>query len=293
MMQKKKKKLHNGAGKQLTATISVALVLLILGIVGLLAIGTRSVTDNIKENLGFTLVMKEDASEADINSLKQAFTGSEYVSSFTFLSSADILRQEEELMGIAIEDVVGVNPYQPEFNVKVKAQWANGDSITMITERLSSHRGVDNAVTHTEMVDEINTNIRVITMVLLAVAVALLTVSFVLINNTVRLTIYSRRFLLHTMQLVGATPGFIRRPIIVRNVINGIVAAVVAILLLEGVMWIINSDPQTSHEIDGALPTESVVLIFAGMVLAGALICGLAALMATNKYLRRNYDELF
>lgn len=292
-MSKKKKKLFSGLGKQITATVSVALVLLILGIVGALAIATGRITDNIKENLGFTLVLDDNIAESDVNSLKQRFTTADYVASYSYLSREEILRQEEELVGFDIESTVGANPYQPEFNIKVKAAWANGDSIDKAVASLSELDGVDHAVTHTEMVDDINRNIRAISMVLLAVAVALLVISFVLINNTVRLTIYSRRFLLHTMQLVGATEGFIRKPILLRNMVSGLIAAVIAIGLLTGIFFLINSDPQTSQEIGRALPAADIAVIFAGMIVAGLLICGLAAWFATNKYLRQDYDDLF
>lgn len=292
-MSKKKKKPFSGLGKQITATVSVALVLLILGIVGSLAIAAGRITDNIKENLGFTLVLDDNISESDVNSLKQRFTAADYVASYSFLSREEILQQEEKLVGFDIESTVGANPYQPEFNIKVKAAWANGDSIAAAVASLEKLDGVDHGVMHTEMVDDINRNIRTISMVLLAVAAALLVISFVLINNTVRLTIYSRRFLLHTMQLVGATEGFIRKPILVRNMLSGLIAAFIAGALLSGILFLVNSDPQTSQEIGRALPAADMLLIFGGMLFAGLLICALAAWFATNKYLRQDYDDLF
>lgn len=292
-MSKKKKKPFSGLGKQITATVSVALVLLILGIVGSLAIAAGRITDNIKENLGFTLVLDDNISESEVNSLKQRFTAADYVASYSFLSREEILQQEEKLVGFDIESTVGANPYQPEFNIKVKAAWANGDSIAAAVASLEKLDGVDHGVMHTEMVDDINRNIRTISMVLLAVAAALLVISFVLINNTVRLTIYSRRFLLHTMQLVGATEGFIRKPILVRNMLSGLIAAFIAGALLSGILFLVNSDPQTSQEIGRALPAADMLLIFGGMLFAGLLICALAAWFATNKYLRQDYDDLF
>lgn len=292
-MENRKKKNRAGIGKQITATVSVALVLLILGIVGSLAIATRSITDNIKENLGFTLIIDESATEPQIDQLKQRFTSAPYVASYSYMSADDILQQEETVVGFDIDEVIGVNPYQPEFNVKVKSQFANADSLKAITGELAALPQVDHPVVHTEMVNDINSNIRAVSMVLVAIAAALLIISFVLINNTVRLTIYSHRFILYTMQLVGATAAFIRRPIIWRNIVCGIIAALLAIAMLVGIRFLIDSDPQTKGEIGTALPWGDLAIIFAGMVALGVIICGLASYLATNKYLRQDYDDLF
>ncbi len=292
-MSKKKHNLFSGFGKQITATVSVALVLLILGIVGTLAIATGRITDNIKENLGFTLVLDDNIAENEINKLKQQFTTADYVASYSFLSREDILKQEEELVGFDIESVVGTNPYQPEFNIKVKAEYANSDSISKAVDLLEKFDGVDHAVTHIKLVDDINRNINNVSMVLLAIALALLVISFVLINNTVRLTIYSRRFLLHTMQLVGATESFIRRPILWRNMLSGLIASIIAMGLLWGIILFVKSDPQTALELAKALLPVDLLMIFGGMLITGLLICCVAAWLATNKYLRQNYDDLF
>lgn len=292
-MKKKKKKLISGAGKQITATISVALVLLILGIVGSMAIAARQFTDNIRERIGFTLILNEDVVESQVNQLKQTFTDADYVSSYGYLSAEDILRDEEQYVDFDIEEILGVNPYQPEFSVTVKAPWANSDSIMAITHHLESLPGVNHSVAQTEMVDDINSNIHAIELVLGAVALALLVVSFVLINNTVRLTIFSRRFLLHSMQLVGATESFIRRPIILRNVVNGLIAGVIAIILMLGIFLLVNSDPRAYKELSEVMRLQETLLIVGGMLLAGMLICGTAAYFATNRYLHCDYDDLF
>lgn len=280
-------------GRQLTSTVSVSLVLLILGIVGTLGIATRSITDDIKENLGFTVVLTEKASDTHVNKLKQTFSTAPYVASYSFLSAGDILRQEEEMLGFDIMETLGVNPYLPEFDVKVKAGYANADSLTAITAGIEPLDYVAEAPVHTQMVDDINANINAVSLILLAVAVALLVISFVLINNTVRLTIYSRRFLLNTMQLVGATPGFIRRPIVMQSIVSGIAAALLAMLMLSGLFWLVNSDVRTAQELAGAVGVSHIVLIFSGMLAAGIIICGTAAFFATNKYLRQSYDDLF
>ena len=289
-MEKKKTSIFSTLSKQLTATVSVALVLLILGLVGSLAVATRSVTDTIKENLGFNLIMADSLPDAEINAFKQRFNSAPYVASYDYFSADEILRQEEAEIGEDIVEVIGVNPYQPEFNVRVKADYASVDSIAAITAAFDNMSQVSKVAVHTEMVRDINTNIRALSLILIAVAAALLLISFVLINNTVRLTIYSRRFLLHTMRLVGATAGFIRRPIIVTNIVNGVVAGALAIVALCAIRYYAVS---IGPDVEMALPWSDMTLIFAAMIVLGVIICGLASLFATNKYLRQNYDDLF
>lgn len=292
-MKEGKKKHFRGFGEQLTSTISVAMVLLILGIVASLGAVTRSITDTIRQNLGFTIVMAENVDEAHVQQLKQRFTSAPYVASYTYMSSDDILKQEESLADFDIMEAVGVNPYQAEFGVRVKSEYANSDSIARIVSPIEQMECVESAIVHTDMVDDVNSNIKAISLVLFAVALALAVISFVLINNTVKLAIYSNRFILNTMQLVGATAAFIRRPILLRNIVNGVIAALLAIALLCGVRYFIASDPQAAAEIGEALPWEHLAVIFGCMILCGMILCGVAAYFATNKYLRRNYDDLF
>lgn len=277
-------------GRHLTSTVSVGMVLLILGIVGCAAITAGNIARQIRENLGFNMIMKSDTNLTQINNMKSELMSAEYVASFDYLSPGEILEQENEFLGSDIEALLGDNPYQPEFNVKVRESYSSVDSINSIVERLRGVESVEEITVHTDIVESINSNIGSLSLILIALAVALLLISFVLINNTVRLTIYSGRFLLHTMRLVGATNGFIRRPIIVGNILNGLLAAVIAIILLCLIrVYIVRVDPNLAS----ALPWSDMTLVFLGVIAGGMLICGVASWIATNKYLRQTYDELF
>jgi cell division transport system permease protein len=288
-MRKKHNKYLSSFSRQLISIVSVALVLLILGIVGSLGIAGHTLTQNIKENMGFNLVLSDQVDEAAVNALKQRFNAEPYISSYEYLSPEEILQQEEKEIGEDIVAVLGVNPYQPEFNIRVKAAYASVDSINKIVEPLRQLDTVADVTVHTEMVREINANIHTLSLILLAVALALMLISFVLINNTVRLSIYSRRFLLHTMRLVGATGGFIRRPIILQNLLNGAIAGVLACLMLCGIVWAVRVEPDVERALDwaGMLP------VFALIVVVGMVICAAASWFATNKYLRQSYDDMF
>lgn len=277
-------------GKHLTSTVSVGMVLLILGIVGCAAFAAGNITRHIRENLGFNMVMKMDADLTRINDMKKRLTASDFVASYDYMSPEEILEQENAYLGSDVEELLGTNPYQPEFNVRVKAQYASVDALDKIISPLRNIDSVEEITVHTEMVESVNSNIGTLSLVLIALAGALLVISFVLINNTVRLTIYSARFLLHTMQLVGATNAFIRRPIIIGNILNGILAAVVAILLLCLLrVYAVSIDPDLAL----ALPWSDLIYVFLGVVAGGIIICGTASWIATNKYLRQSYDDMF
>ncbi len=297
IMEKQKKHSLKSFGKNMTAVVSVTLVLLILGIVCSLASATRNVTDNIKENLGFTVVLRDNADMADTNRVDSVMRSSGIIASYEYFSADSILRQEEAALGTDIVGLLGANPYQAEFVVKVKPDFATSSQISAEAARISQLPEVSE-VKVVDIIDSVNSSIRTITIALLIVALALILISFVLINNTVRLTIYSSRFLLHTMQLVGATASFIRRPIVVGNILNGLLSAAIAILLLLGIRYYAAGvmAEKASNEAAVAnmiLPWGDFAAVAVGMVVAGMLICGLASLLATNKYLRRSYDDLF
>lgn len=290
MSQSNKRTSLMSFGKHLTSTVSVGMVLLILGIVGCAAFAAGNITRHIRENLGFNMVMKMDADLTRINDMKKRLTASDFVASYDYMSPEEILEQENAYLGSDVEELLGTNPYQPEFNVRVKAQYASVDSLDKIISPLRNIDSVEEITVHTEMVESVNSNIGTLSLVLIALAGALLVISFVLINNTVRLTIYSARFLLHTMQLVGATNAFIRRPIIIGNILNGILAAEVAILLLCLLrVYAVSIDPDLAL----ALPWSDLIYVFLGVVAGGIIICGTASWIATNKYLRQSYDDMF
>lgn len=286
----KRRKGISTLSSHVTSTISVALVLLLLGIVASLVVSAKFVTDSIKENIGFDIELKQDVPEQEINRMKQHFTGAAYVSSYTFYSAADALRQWTEDTGEDLEELVGVNPFSPEFEVKVRPAYASTDSIEAIVKRFQEHPAVAEVNVHADMVDSVNRNLHTLSLVLIAAAAAMTLISFVLINNTVRLAIYARRFLIHTMKLVGATGGFIRRPFIRANAAEGLVAAVLAGMLLGTLLYYAYTiDPVVAEIFTPAI----LAAIGGGMIVAGLIICVVASWTATNRYLSKTYDDLF
>lgn len=277
-------------GSRLTSVISVALVLLVLGALAMVLVASGSIGEQVRANMGFIVKMEPGASDASVAAVKNRILSAPYVDRFVFASPDDIMAEESEAMGENLAELVDENPYSAEFDIKVKPQWAEADSINTLAARLEMIDGVEHVVTETAVVDSVNSVLRRLGWALMAMAAALLVISFVLINNTVSLAVYSRRFIIHTMKLVGATGAYIRRPFLAAGAATGIVAAAIAIALLSGLRaYVATIDPAAA----ALVGWQPMACIFAGLVLAGVLICTLASMFATNRYLRASYDEMF
>ena len=288
-MEEKKSKISYFSAN-ITPIISVSLVLMLLGVVGLLGLAANSLTTYVKENIGFDVVLANNASDKQIDELKAYWTVAPYVSSVKYVSKEDALTAWEKDTGENLMEVIGVNPLSAEFEVRVKAQYVSVDSLNKIEQMLKEYKALESVQMHRDVVEQINGNIQSVMLVLGVVLIMLVVISFVLINNTVRLAVYSRRFLIHTMKLVGATPGFIRRPFVLTNVLNGLIASLVAVMVLSGLIYYvveINADYAT------LLSVDQVCVVYAALVLAGVLMCSVAAVLATNRFIGLNYDELF
>lgn len=289
-MSNKRKPEISTLGSQVTSVISVALVLLILGILGMGMQASSFFSDNVRSNLGMVVKLSPSASEADIARVKDTVSVTAGVASYAFSSPESILAEESRLMGEDLADLLDENPFGAEFDVKVKPAYANGDSIGMMAAALSLDFAVDEVVSQTEVADNVNNVLNRLSVVLIAIGLAMLIISFVLINNTVSLAVYSRRFVIHTMKLVGATGAFIRRPFVLAGVATGLAAAMVAIALLSLLrVYAASFDPV----VDECLGWNVMGWIFAAIVLAGIAICAVAATVATNRYLRIHYDDMF
>lgn len=288
-MEEKKSKISYFSAN-ITPIISVSLVLMLLGVVGLLGLAANSLTTYVKENIGFDVVLANNASDKQIDELKAYWTVAPYVSSVKYVSKEDALTAWEKDTGENLMEVIGVNPLSAEFEVRVKAQYVSVDSLNKIEQMLKEYKAIESVQMHRDVVEQINGNIQSIMLVLGVVLIMLVVISFVLINNTVRLAVYSRRFLIHTMKLVGATPDFIRRPFVLTNVLNGLIASLVAVMVLSGLIYYvveINADYAT------LLSVDQVCVVYAALVLVGVLMCSVAAVLATNRFIGLNYDELF
>ncbi|MDE6285666.1 MAG: permease-like cell division protein FtsX [Muribaculaceae bacterium] len=277
-------------GSRATSVVSVALVLILIGLVVLMSAAAHTATDNLRRNLGFTVKMERDAEAEKINSLKRVLSGAPFAETYVYAGADEILAQEAEIIGEDIMQLVDENPYGAEFDVRLRPAYACGDSIERIAARLEALPGVEDVLTDTGVIDSVNHNISRVMLVMLAVAAALLVISFVLINNTVSLAVYSRRFIIHTMRLVGATAAFIRRPFIAAGAVNGMLSAAVACVVLAAAQaWVMQSDPALASVLDWRVSA----VIYAALVITGVLICLLASAIATTRYLRSDIDDYY
>lgn len=290
-MGKHHKSAFSTSSAQITSTISVSLVLFILGIVALLGLIANNVTTSIKENIGFVTELDYEISQSDIDALNQQWDKAPYVASKKFISAEEVLQQELKLSDDDILKLLdGANPYPAEFEIKVKAEYANRDSLEKIEASLANTKGINKIHTNNAMVDDINVGVNNVILALLVIAIALILISFVLINNSVRLAIYSKRFTIHTMRLVGATNGFIRRPFILNNMLHGFLAAVVTSAILSGILYYLQS---IEYSLCSAISWIEACYVFVALAIVGIILCSTAALFATNKYLRTSYDDMF
>lgn len=277
-----------------TAVISVALVLLLLGIVAVIGVGANGLSEKIKENIGFDISMKEDATEHQIAALRRDIAAAPFTARMKYVSKEDALEVWRQETGEDLMAVLGFNPLTAEIEVHVRSNYSDVASIDRIAAGLKQkYTAIESVTTHRENIEAINRTLTQTALVLGVAAAAMLIISLALINNTVRMTIYSKRFLIHTMKLVGATPGFIRRPIVVSCIINGIIAAFVAVGLLSALLYYLSLDSLAGEAVREAVPIEAVGATAAAMVVLGALLCCATAFFAANKYIRLDYDRLF
>lgn len=276
----------------LTTIVSVALVLVIIGVIAMVSAAAASETRRIKEKIELSAVLTDSATDSQADSLAKAIAALPFTRSAKAVTKEDAMRQWKADTGEDLETLFGVNPLSPEVSFTVKADYASEAGLRKIKAQVEKMGLVEAvAAPDAEMVDTMNTNIEKAAYVLGGIALVLLVISFVLINNTVHLTIYSRRFTIHTMQLVGATNGFIRRPIVGNNLLSGVLAGLIASAVMAAAML---GAPRMGYGHLGTLvPWWQFGAIAAALVIAGALICSVAAIAATNRYLRKDYDELF
>lgn len=276
----------------LTTIVSVALVLVIIGVIAMVSAAAASETRRIKEKIELSAVLTDSATDSQADSLAKAIAALPFTRSAKAVTKEDAMRQWKADTGEDLETLFGVNPLSPEVSFTVKADYASEAGLRKIKAQVEKMGLVEAvAAPDAEMVDTMNTNIEKAAYVLGGIALVLLVISFVLINNTVHLTIYSRRFTIHTMQLVGATNGFIRRPIVGNNLLSGVLAGLLASAVMAAAML---GAPRMGYGHLGTLvPWWQFGAIAASLVIVGALICSVAAIAATNRYLRKDYDELF
>ena len=287
MKQKKKRTIDI---QFITACISTSLVLLLLGSVVMVVLTAGRLSDHVRENLELSLLLSDEAKTEDVNCIVNHVEVQRYAKEVRYISKEEILAEQTASMGLDPTEFLGYNPYTASIEVKLKADYANTDSIIPIKNRLMRYSQIREISYPSELMDNVNENIQKISALLLALALALSFISFALISNTIKLTIYSQRFLLHTMKLVGASWGFIRRPFLMRNLGIGITSGILANGIIGGgIYMLLTHEPQLAH-----LFTTQTLTIVGGAVMAlGVLITLICAYASINRFLRMKAGDLY
>lgn len=277
-------------GSQLTAVISVTLVLVVCGLIAMLSVSADGMGRDIKGRVGFVMELGDSTTQAQVDSLRQMIKSSPWAASFSYLSPEVILQQEQRAMGDDIMALLEANPYRGEIDVRVRPQWASPDSVQALSQRLAALPQVTAVRAHTQAIATAYNSLHRVTLVLGAVAVILLIIALVLINNTVSLTVYARRFVIHTMRLVGARGSFICRPFVVRGAIAGLMAGVIA----SGVMILLQAyGTSVEPRLTMWLTPVAMAVICGALVIIGVLVCALASGIAAIRYMRWSHDDLY
>ena len=276
---------------RLTSTISISLVLFILGIVVLMGILATRLSMYVKENMGFSIVLKENVKESQVKKLQKKLDIAPYVRATQYISKEDALKELEVELGENPKDLLGFNPLQASIEVKLRSDYAHPDSLVWIEKGLRKGTvAIDDIVYQKDLIQLVNDNIRRISFMLLGLAVVLMLISFALISNTIRLGAYSKRFIIHTMKLVGATPAFIRKPFIISNIINGIIGAFIAMALLSGCVYYLLTEFDNLYTL---IVISSLFWVFVIVLLLGVVLTAISAWFAVNRYIRMDRDNLY
>ena len=290
MSTTKQKKRLSFLEARITSTLSVSLVLFILGIMSMMGILANNLSVYVRENIGFSIILKDTAQEKDVIGLQNLLENADYVKAAQYISKEDALKEVMIALGENPEEIVGVNPMQASIEVRLKADYAHPDSIYTIDKQLRKKTCIEDIQFQKDLIQSVNENMRTIGVIRFALALVLMIISYVLISNTIRLTAYSQRFIIYTMKLVGATPGFIRRPFIISNIVCGIIAAVLAIIMLTVcVSYIVNEFDNFYTLID----TSMLLAVYGIVLLLGILLTGISSFFAVNRYIGMKRDELY
>ena len=274
----------------ITSSISTTLVLLLLGMVVFFVLSANNLSTYVRENIGISVLVSDDMKEPEALKFQKTLNEKSYVKESVYISKEQALKEQTEAMGTDPAEFLGYNPFTASIEIKLNAQYANSDSIAWIEKEILTNKKVMEVSYPQNLIDSVNRNIQKVSIFLLGLAALLTLISFALINNTIRLAIYSKRFLIHTMKLVGANWSFIRRPFLVRNVWIGVLAGIMADAVLLGMAYmLVKYEPQLIE----IITPNALLIVMASVFVFGLAITFLCAYISINKYLRMKVSALY
>ena len=273
-----------------SVVISISLVLFLLGMLGLLVLNTKKVADHFKEQIALTVYLKDTAKEVEIEQLKKSLAMAEYTKSTTYVSKEDAAQAHSEEIGEDFMDFLGYNPLQNSIDVYMNADYVSSGQVDEIASDLTAKGFVDEVVYDKPLIALLNDNVKKISFWVLIASSIFTFIAVLLINSSIRLAVYSKRFIIKTMQMVGATKNFIRRPFIWQSVKLGIIGAVVALIGMAGVLYYLDN---SFKELNILGDVKILTALFGGIFLMGVVITWISTYFATSRFLNLKTDELY
>ena len=274
----------------ITSTVSMSLVLFLIGLVFLLIFVARDMSTYVKENINLSVILNDEITQQDEKRIENYLLASPYAKSVEYISKAAALKEHISSLGENPADFLGYNPLKASIEVKLHEKYANNDSVQIVQSKFKAFDHINRVVYQKDMVSLVNDNVRKISLILVGLAIVLLLVSVALINNTIRLSLYSNRFLINTMKLVGATAWFIRKPYLIRSMLNGLIAALISICMLVGVVYFVQYQFGVTNLLFDSL---SFIIVACLVILSGVIIAASSSYLAVGKYLRMRSNDMF
>lgn len=274
----------------LTTIISISLVLILVGLITILSLLANQMSTYVKENISFTIVLNDQITGPEIRNIQDLLRSSKYVKSSSYVSKGQAVKELADELGEDPQDFLGYNPLLASIEVKTKAEFANSKSMVDIENEIRGYSGVKEIIYQKNVIDLVNTNIQKVSIFLFAAAIVMLFISIGLINNTIRLQIYSKRFTINTMKLVGATSWFIRKPFMSKSLINGLLASTLACVSLAGLIYYVQYYHLTMLNL---WDIEILAITGVAILIIGIGISFFSSLFAVGKYLRYKTNDLY
>lgn len=273
-----------------SVVLSIFLVLFLLGLLGLFVLNSKRISNNFKEEIAMTVFFKNDANDTIIKAFDEELKTAKFAKSYEYVSKEKAAEMHKKDIGEDFMQFLGVNPLQNSFDIYLKADYVVNDSIAKIQNRLRKNEMIADIVYDKQLVDKVNDKIQEVSLWILIFSGIFAVISVLLINSSLRLSIYANRFIIKTMQMVGATKSFIRKPFIVRSLILGLIGSLLAVFALIGVLVYFETNYDNLGIMDNQLAIAAVLL---GVVVLGMLITWLSTFFATQRFLNLRTDDLY
>ncbi|MDA8650526.1 permease-like cell division protein FtsX [Flavobacteriaceae bacterium] len=274
----------------ISVVLSISLVLFLLGLLGLLVLNSKKVADHFKENIALSIFLKDNAKQVEIDQLQQTLGLASYTKSTNFVSKEQAAEEHSALIGENFMDFLGYNPLQNSIDVFLLADFVDPDQLASIQEELIKNNFIDSVSYDRPLIVLLTDNIKKISFWVLITSTLFLIIAVLLINSSIRLSVYAKRFTIKTMQMVGATKSFIRAPFIIKSIQLGLLGSVLAILGLFGVISAVDDYFPAMEFLSQPLP---LIGLFVFIVVIGVVISALSTFMATQRFLNLRSDQLY